>query len=495
MSEFWRGGLGWVMVCGVLGLGACAEGSLSAPPLADVDMDTIQDMSGGGGATCGDGLVAATEGCDDGNLVDGDGCSGGCTVEPGWRCDDQAPSNCMRQCGDGVIHLGEECDGTNLGGKTCMDFDASAGTLRCAADCTYDQSGCVFAACGDGTLDGGERCDDGNRDPGDGCSGACTVESGWSCDQSSPSVCTPLCGNGQIDEGEDCDGADLGGQDCTDVGAEAGTLACAEDCTFDVSACEATLCGNGRLDAGEQCDEAMLDGQTCASLGMGYVGGQLACFPTCRLDDSGCRAPMCGDGNIEGDEVCEPGDFDGRTCAGLGYVSGELSCQSCSMIDESGCLNCEQRHCTGQGSASAQECNPSSSLLVGRAEARDGVIISGDTTNVSDAIDELSFMGCFDNGPDVFARIFLESGDELELLLETMESTFDMALFVYAGDQCSAPLTCSDSGFGGDAESVDFVAPNDGWYTIAIQGALSEDQGPYELTMTLTCGIGDCCCP
>jgi len=37
-------------------------------------------------ATCGDGLFRGTEGCDDGNLVNGDGCSSLCAIEFGWKC-------------------------------------------------------------------------------------------------------------------------------------------------------------------------------------------------------------------------------------------------------------------------------------------------------------------------------------------------------------------------------------------------------------------------
>jgi cysteine-rich repeat protein len=47
---------------------------------------------------CGNGRVEPGEGCDDGNLVDGDGCSATCTDE----------------CGDGVVERGEECDDGNL---------------------------------------------------------------------------------------------------------------------------------------------------------------------------------------------------------------------------------------------------------------------------------------------------------------------------------------------------------------------------------------------
>ncbi len=45
--------------------------------------------------------------------------------------------------------------------------------------------------CGDGETTTPEQCDDGNNDPSDGCSATCTVEPGFTCDNSQiPSVCT-----------------------------------------------------------------------------------------------------------------------------------------------------------------------------------------------------------------------------------------------------------------------------------------------------------------
>jgi len=44
--------------------------------------------------------------------------------------------------------------------------------------------------CGNGIKQGSEACDDGDLDPGDGCSASCTVESGWTCNTATPSVCT-----------------------------------------------------------------------------------------------------------------------------------------------------------------------------------------------------------------------------------------------------------------------------------------------------------------
>src|SRR5262245_1353648 len=47
---------------------------------------TTGEISGGGGddddaPICGDGVIAATEGCDDGNAASGDGCSATCVAE------------------------------------------------------------------------------------------------------------------------------------------------------------------------------------------------------------------------------------------------------------------------------------------------------------------------------------------------------------------------------------------------------------------------------
>lgn len=50
----------------------------------------------------------------------------------------------------------------------------------------------------------------------------------------------PTCGNGVVEGDEVCDGDDLGGEACEELGMfDGGELACAEDCTFDTSACAA----------------------------------------------------------------------------------------------------------------------------------------------------------------------------------------------------------------------------------------------------------------
>jgi MYXO-CTERM domain-containing protein len=96
---------------------------------------------------CGNGNVAAGEGCDDSNTTDCDGCHGDCSgFETG--------------CGDGFL-----CDT-----EVCDDGDTVA-CDGCNGDCSVIETGC-----GDGVICAGESCDDSNSSSGDGCSASCTVE-------------------------------------------------------------------------------------------------------------------------------------------------------------------------------------------------------------------------------------------------------------------------------------------------------------------------------
>ncbi len=140
---------------------------------------------------CSNRKIDIEETCDDGNLLNGDGCSATCITESGYACTG-APSVCS-----------------------------------------------VVSSCGDGVITPAvEQCDDGNTASGDGCAASCTVESGFAC-LGQPSVCSPVsaCGNGVVESGEQCDGSDLGGNSCLTYGFQAGTLACAANCTVDTTSC------------------------------------------------------------------------------------------------------------------------------------------------------------------------------------------------------------------------------------------------------------------
>ncbi len=181
---------------------------------------------------CGDGYLAANEGCDDANQIDDDQCSNTCklngcgdkVVGPGEECDDgntvddDACSNLCKApfCGDANVNAGEQCDKGDSNGND------QACTLQCQ-----------LAFCGDGLVQAGvEGCDDGNQFDGDACSSMCQ---------------SPTCGDGVKQEDEACDdGNQTDGDGCS-------------------STCQAS-CGDGILDPGEECDDGDLpNGDFCAA--------------------------------------------------------------------------------------------------------------------------------------------------------------------------------------------------------------------------------------
>jgi hypothetical protein len=155
--------------------------------------------------------------------------------------------------------------------------------------------------------------------------------------ESSSSGGGPVCGDDVADPGEDCDGTDLAGQTCVTQGFGGGTLACADDCTFDTTACTDN-CGNGTIDAGEDCDGVDLGGEDCTT--QGFDSGTLACGPDCTFNTSNCTMDTCGDGMTNGAEVCDGADLAGQDCVTQGFDGGTLSCAgNCMAFDTSLCTS------------------------------------------------------------------------------------------------------------------------------------------------------------
>lgn len=156
----------------------------------------------------------------------------------------------------------------------------------------------------------------------------------------------PVCGDGRVDGGEGCDGTDFGGMTCGDLGKDftGGELACTAECVLDISGCTvSSTCGNGVIDGDEICDGPDLGGVTCMSMGYGYLSGELVCLASCNgfnLTDCSTVDPLCGNGEIDGNELCDGPELQGQTCQslGLGFDGGELACRSsCYGWDVAGC--------------------------------------------------------------------------------------------------------------------------------------------------------------
>ena len=76
-------------------------------------------------STCGDGIVASDEPCDDGALTDSDGCSQFCDLEPLWTCSGE-PSVCEADSDeDGIGDSSDNCPATANTGQSDLDSDGT----------------------------------------------------------------------------------------------------------------------------------------------------------------------------------------------------------------------------------------------------------------------------------------------------------------------------------------------------------------------------------
>jgi cysteine-rich repeat protein len=274
-------------------------------------------------AGCGNGLVEAGEGCDDGNLVATDGCTATCTVAT---------------CGDGLVQAGvEACDDGNTVTEEC-NYGAASCTV-CTATC--ESAAGETDVCGDGIVDAAEVCDDGNVVDADSCANSCLCGTGYhvegglcvsdirtcvasnataafeSWTGSAYGACTATaCAATYHEESGACASntracavanATTATQSWTgaDYTACAAT-GCAAGYSLLAGACVAAGCGNSVVEAGEACD----DGNTVATDG---------CTSTCTV-------AACGDGVLQaGVDGCDDGNTVTEACS-----YGAASCTVCS---------------------------------------------------------------------------------------------------------------------------------------------------------------------
>jgi hypothetical protein len=117
------------------------------------------------------------------------------------------------------------------------------------------------------------------------------------------------------------------------------------------------ICGNGAIEGSEVCDTGDLGGATCQSEGFG--GGGLACAADCTLDTSNCDT--CGNDMVDAGEDCDGSDL-GRssTCAdlNLGADDEALGCTEDCTYDFGLCSGCGDGVITDP-----EQCEPASELL------------------------------------------------------------------------------------------------------------------------------------
>ena len=97
------------------------------------------------------------------------------------------------------------------------------------------------------------------------------------------------------------------------------------------------VCGDGVVEGDEVCESTDLNGESCVSLGFG--GGVIGCQVTCEdYDVLGCS--VCGDAMVETGEDCEGEVPQGVSCDSLGFEEGEVVCGKDCQFDTTGCSIC-----------------------------------------------------------------------------------------------------------------------------------------------------------
>ncbi len=185
-------------------------------------------------------------------------------------------------------------------------------------------------------------CQDGVRDPGEICDGAdlgdFTCETGWPiCLTNCTAICT-VCGNGRIELNER--GV---GEECDDGNTEDGD-GCSAQCEIERSYCVTpetdeclNWCGDGTINGPELCEPGNLGGYDCTDFG--FHDGALGCSADCRTFDLSACAHYCGDGQIQDVEACDGIDQKRRTCWDYYFTGGDLDCDTGCTRDFSGCFN------------------------------------------------------------------------------------------------------------------------------------------------------------
>ena len=164
----------------------------------------------------------------------------------------------------------------------------------------------------------------------------------------------PQCGNGIVDEdfGEVCERGTT--QECETGEGYSGTQQCLDDCSGWGECLSEEYCGDGVVNGPEVCDDGENNGQ------YGY----------CNSDCSGPTEAVCGNGTVEGDETCDDGNtIDGDGCSsecqeeetgpvcGNGVVEDGEECDDGNTDSGDGCsAGCEKECIDQDGDGYGENC-------------------------------------------------------------------------------------------------------------------------------------------
>ena len=210
---------------------------------------------------CGDGIKQSCEQCDDGNTVNGDGCSSSCVIEtPQLTCnaDVAVRYSYGNSFGTGIAINGTDWINGNPANLSEGDYkirfyiDNNENSTQ-NTNVTLKLDGNILTnyyvginsytyntinlsttgLCGLHTISleahpiNATDCDTNDN--------SASRQIYISCE----TPVLPICGDGIINQAnETCDGSNFGGQTCSSLGYDKGTLSCSSSCTIDASSCE-----------------------------------------------------------------------------------------------------------------------------------------------------------------------------------------------------------------------------------------------------------------
>ncbi|MDO8508470.1 MAG: LamG-like jellyroll fold domain-containing protein, partial [Nanoarchaeota archaeon] len=353
---------------------------------------------------CGNNVVESGEACDDGNTNNGDGCSSTCTVEvPACTLSNAYWLTTSAVQGQSVSL---RVEGNNCNGKT-LDFNVyeaddadpdenaninptsvtfvnnlATGTWnaewQCDGDfggvCTYGDPEYYFIATirnegttissegrASGSLDTMElsaTCGNGITQGTEQCDDGNTINS----DACTNSCTSAICGDNIVRNGfEVCDG-NL--RACT-VNGYSGTQACNNQCNA-FNTCIATeSCGDGRINGNEICDDGANNGKA----------------NNCNLQCTGITASLCGNSITEAGEQCD----DGNTIQTDSCLNSCVSALCGDNIVRQGVETCDNGVLNGQATYCNSQCTGITSPLCGNNVLESGEACDDGNTINSDA--------------------------------------------------------------------------------------------------------------
>jgi cysteine-rich repeat protein len=271
------------------------------------------------------------------------------------------------------------------------------------------------------------------------------------CDGSTVWGSTDVCGDGIVGPGESCELGQAGSAiACTTDDGDTGTISqiCATDCSGFTdnpnASCTANSCGNGVIEGSEVCDDGSFNGK------YGFCGND--CTYTASF--------YCGDGSVAAGEVCDCGSvtvggkaYGGNDCALFGNLNGEYSAnpsQSCSWSCTGQAPYCgdgnidDAEECDGDTEAYAGE------LCVGGTSTGEKCTDNDDCgtfgfcgiTSATDACSETTV--CFEGAEDMLG-IACSSDSDCDTSTGSGDGVCSDDLY-----QTTRTKTCADDGEAGD---------------------------------------------